>query len=219
MNADEVRELLPWYAAGALSPAERRAVEDQLRDSPTLRNELEEYRRLKGVVAETAAEEPEFRPEMIERTWRSIDEYEQTKQRRAAAQAPEGFLARWRKGWQGLPGGGRLALATQFAVILVLGGVLIGIASREQVFTTASGPDVTGATAGPRFTVVFQPAATETAIRDLLASVQLQIVAGPSAEGGYVLAAADGAQVEASAALERLRGAAGVVRFAAPVGE
>jgi hypothetical protein len=222
MNADEIRELLPWYAAGALSPAERRAVEAELRQSPALRNELEEYRRLKGAVAEADAEVPELRPELIERTWRSIDAYEQTKKRtRARAQDSEGWLVRARRqlfgGWEGLPLGGRLAIAAQFAVILVLGGVLIGIGSRDRTYTVASGQTTVTAAQGPRFMVVFQPEAPESAIRELLESAQLEIVAGPSAEQGYVLAAT--AKVDPAATVARLRSASNVVRFAAPIEE
>jgi anti-sigma factor RsiW len=223
MNADEIRELLPWYAAGALSPAERRAVEAELRQSPALRNELEEYRRLKGAVAEADAEVPEFRPELIERTWRSIDAYEQTKKVKTGAQESDGLLARVRRqlfgGWEGLPLGGRLAIAAQFAVILVLGGVLIGIASRDRTFAVASGQTNVTAAQGPRFTVVFQPEATESAIRELLERAQLEIVAGPSAEQGYVLAATANAKVDSAATVARLRSASNVVRFAAPVEE
>jgi hypothetical protein len=113
--------------------------------------------------------------------------------------------------------GGRLAFAGQFVLILVLGGVLIGTRPGDSVSVTASGPDTAAAVKGPQFKVVFQPEATEQAIRALLDSAHLEIVSGPSAEQMYVLAGATGTQVDAAATLKWLRDAPTIVRFAAPV--
>jgi hypothetical protein len=219
MNTEEARELLPWYAAGALSPAEEKAVEAQLRQSAILRNELDEYRRLKATVASTE-DVPEFRPQLIQKTLAEIDALEQGDKRatRAASSSGEaGLLARIRRQvaafWAPLPMGGRLAFAGQFVIILVLGGVLIG--THESVSDVASGPDTTVTAKGPRFKVIFQPEATEQAIWALLESAQLEIVSGPSAEHMYVLASAKADnKMDAAATLNQLRSASTVVRYA-----
>jgi hypothetical protein len=220
MNAEEARELLPWYAAGALSAAEEKAVEAQLRPSPILRSELDEYRRLKATVAATD-DVPEFRPQIIEKTLAEIDALEQAKEpvkRTAPSTGGQGLFAWLREQvislWAPLPLGGRLALASQFAIILVLGGVLIGKQQPDTINEGASGPDTVVTATGPRFTVVFQPEATGQAISALLESQHLEIVAGPSTEQMYVLAGAKGYTVDAAATLKLLRETPAVVRFA-----
>lgn len=221
MNAEEARELLPWYAAGALSAAEEKAVEAQLRQSAILRNELDEYRRLKATVASTE-DVPEFRPQLIQKTLAEIDALEQAEKRVTRAtrsSGEEGFVTRlWQQIvglWAPLPMGGRLALAGQFVLILVLGGVLIGTRpGGDAQFGVANGPDTVATAKGPQFKVIFQPEATEQAIRALLESAHLEIVAGPSTEQMYVLASATGKGMDAAATLKQLREAPTVVRFA-----
>jgi putative zinc finger protein len=219
MNTEEARELLPWYAAGALSPAEAKAVETQLRQSPILRSELDEYRRLKEIVASTE-DVPEFRPQLIQQTLAEIDALEQVQKRvtrAASASRGEGLFARIRQQmtafWAPLPIGGRLAFAAQFAIILVLGGVLIGTQSQETEYVGASGPGpaVTAKTA--QFNVRFQPEATEEAVRALLERVHLEIVAGPSAQQSYALASSTSDPMDAAATLKTLRESP-IVRFA-----
>jgi hypothetical protein len=231
MNTEEARELLPWYAAGALSPAEEKAVEAQLRQSPILRSELDEYRRLKETVASTE-DVPEFRSQLIEKTLAQIDALEQKGAARVRSSRVEvGLFARLRQQvaafWAPLPTGGRLAFAGQFVIILVLGGVLIGTRPGEtpqpggSISTTASGTDTlpTGAK-GPQLKVIFQPDATEQAIRALLESTHLEIVAGPSAEQMYVLASASkDNNLDVAASLKQLRDARSIVRYADRAGQ
>jgi len=238
MNTEEARELLPWYAAGALSAAEEKAVEAQLRQSPILRSELDEYRRLKATVASTE-DVPEFREQLIQKTLAEIDAFEQAQKgvtRAASPRRAPGFFARLREQvaafWAPLPMGGRLAFAGQFAIILVLGGVLIGTRSgettrpgvgpqpRDTTSTTASGTDTLPTARGPQFKVIFQPDATEQAIRALLESMHLEIVAGPSAEQMYVLASATkDNKMDAATTLKQLRDARSIVRYADRTGQ
>jgi len=221
MNTEEARVLLPWYAAGALSPAEEKAVEAHLRQSAILRNELDEYRRLQATVASTE-DVPEFRPQLIKKTLAEIDALEQADKRVSRAGSPSGeagLLARIRQQiaafWAPLPMGGRLAFAGQLAIILVLGGVLIGTRSHDSVSEVVSGTETSVTAKGPQFKVIFQPEATEQAIRALLESAHLEIVSGPSAEQMYVLASASGDnKMDAAATLNQLRSASAVVRYA-----
>jgi anti-sigma factor RsiW len=99
MKPEEARELLPWYAAGALEPNEARAVEAVLRQSPQLDQELAEWRALRSTVAEVGDDEPAFRPELIEDAHRRIDAYEQAQSemrrgRRASRRASSGAIHR-----------------------------------------------------------------------------------------------------------------------------
>ena len=80
MNIEQARELLPWYATGSLQPDEARAVAAQVAENKELALELEELRLLHDAVAEEGAEEPEFRPQLIQEALQRIDalEAEQT---------------------------------------------------------------------------------------------------------------------------------------------
>lgn len=57
-SRDDVRDLLPGYAAGALDPGETRAVETALAESPELRRELAEYRELAALLGSAVVREP-----------------------------------------------------------------------------------------------------------------------------------------------------------------
>ena len=54
MTRDEIRHLLPLYAAGTLSAEERDAVEEELRRSPDLREEYREWESIRNVVVASA---------------------------------------------------------------------------------------------------------------------------------------------------------------------
>jgi hypothetical protein len=69
--------------------------------------------------------------------------------------------------------------------------------------------------AGTTLTVTFEPDATEQRMRGALADVGGEIVAGPSAQGGYQVRI-DSTEAEAVArAVAQLRERADVVRYAA----
>src|SRR5688572_5474126 len=126
MKPEEARELLPWYAAGALEPKEARAVEALLRQSPQLDQELAEWRALRSTVAEVGDDEPEFRPELIEDVHRRIDAYEQGQRvthRERSGKGDRGaasWLGSLFGAWNAIPFGVRAAVAAQFAALAVL---------------------------------------------------------------------------------------------------
>lgn len=221
MNKEEARNLLPWYAVGALDADEARAVEAHLAGSAELKRELAELQVLHKTVGEVADDEPQFRPALINDALRRIDDYEAT---RAPQQKTEGAsIADWLRqtlvgGWIGSPVGARVAMVAQFALIAVLGGALLmpmvmGPADPGQVYTTSSGTTATPETGGTAVTVFFEPDAAELEIRELLADVGGEIIAGPSGQGAYTVRLDTGSKDEATTKLERLR-AADAVRFA-----
>jgi anti-sigma factor RsiW len=220
MKPEEARELLPWYAAGALEPAEARKVEALLRQSPELDQELAEWRELRSTVAEVGDDEPKFRPELIDDAHRRIDAYEQTKRatrrersaskRESSATSLVGSLFGL---WNATPFGVRIAMAAQFAALAVLAGVLVTRGPGEATFTTSSGTNP-AAEAGRRITVLFQPESSASEIQSVLAEAGAQIVAGPSGQDAYIIdvGRVDDQQLEQT--LEQLRANAAVVRFA-----
>lgn len=233
MKLEEARELLPWYAAGALDDEEARQVEALLRAQPELDRELAEWRALESVVAEVATEEPAFRPELLADAHRRIDAYEKT--RAAASPAPaakpiasprretakprvttaQAWLERIFGVWDATPFAARVAVAAQFAVLAVLVGILGTQWAGERSGTTLSGSRATFE--GPHVDVVFRPERTLAEIEALLDDIGAQIVSGPTSQGLYVLALGDVDEAQAAATVEALRGNTAVVQYAARV--
>jgi len=222
MNREDAQKLLPWFAVGALDSDEARAVEAHLEDSPELRRELAELQVLEREVSEVREHEPAFRPAMIDDALRRIDEYEGSR----TAPAMPGVFERaieWLRetlvgGWVGSPGGARLAIAAQFALILMLGGILLAPQAPDRsdaTFATAAGGNGADAIAGTTLTVTFQPDATEQRMRAALADIGGEIVAGPSSQGGYQVRIESVDTAEIGRAVEQLRERTDVVRFAA----
>jgi hypothetical protein len=229
MSPEEVRHLLPWYAAGTLGAEEARRVAQELEQSPALQRELEEFRLL-GEVTRAPAAEPELSPGAFDAVLRRVDAYEAQQRPRAPARQSGGFerlrqmLADF---WDPLPAGGRWAVAVQFAVIVVLAGVLSAghgaLRSGEPSFTTLSANRPAGSPAAA-FSVIFQPEATAAQIDALLQETGLVIVDGPNEQQTYAVGFARGGQSGATpadggaeAALQKLRASTAVVRYAAPM--
>jgi len=222
MNREDAQKLLPWFAVGALDSDEARAVEAHLEDSPELQRELAELQVLEREVGEVRGHEPAFRPAMINDALRRIDEYEATR----VAPAEPGVFARaveWLRetlvgGWVGSPGGARLAIAAQFALILMLGGVLLAPQTPDRgdaTFATSAGGNGADVIAGTTLTVTFHPDATEQRMRAALADVGGEIVAGPSTQGGYQVRIESTEAADIARAVMQLREQTEVVRFAA----
>jgi anti-sigma factor RsiW len=226
MKPEEVKDLLPWYAAGSLEPEQARQVEAVLKDAPQLARELDEWRALESVVAEVGENEPEFRPELIDEAHRRIDAYEAGRasagSARSASRAQTGaasvttLLGRVRRTWDATPVGVRFAMAAQLGLLAVLVG-LLGVPRLEDPgFTTASGTR-SQSVEGRRVSVVFQPERSLGEIEALLEDAGAEIVAGPSGQGAYVLDLGDVDDAQAARVLDELRANAALVRYAAPL--
>jgi len=223
MNKEEAKSLLPWFAAAALDADEARAVEAHLQASQELQRELAELQVLQRTVGNVAGE-PVFRPELINDAFRQIDEYEATRQA-PSSPGPIATAMNWLRetlvdGWVRAPVGARLAMVAQFALILVLGGVLLTPTGPQTngdlVYATTSGepPDGTEGAAGTILDIVFQPTVTEQRMRELLADVGGNIVAGPSARGGYTIRIPTESDADVKQTLSTLRNHTDAIRFA-----
>jgi predicted anti-sigma-YlaC factor YlaD len=175
-----VDELLPWYANGTLEGEERARVERHLAECELCRDEMALLRGVSDAASAIVAETPSI-PDALGKTLARIDEWEQTRRPSFAARV-RAFAASVFE----MPKVPRLVLATQSALILVLGTVLVLSRLQQPEFTTLSGGN--GASNAPRLTVVFESSATEEAIRQALQQVGGTLVSGPSAAGVYVVA-------------------------------
>ena len=166
----EAQGLLAFYVNGSLSDDERRAVEDALEQDAELRKELQDMQTVYDNMH--SAPLPHRSDTGFARLMRAIDQTPQD----VVEPAPAANTARsatpvlkW-------------ALVAAFVALAVQSTVLwqantgVGLAS--------------GGVQGD-ITVAFQPDASEQDIRDLLMTLDLQIVSGPSSLGLYQLKSAD----------------------------
>jgi anti-sigma factor RsiW len=183
----ELSELLPFYLNGTLDGEERARVEAGLADDAALRADLEF---LKVVQAETLARDAGTSPGEfgLARLVRDIDiERGQT--------APQRSARLW-----------KLATAACFALLLASSALLV---TKPDTMLRLAGGGAVAVHEGPVFTVAFVEAATEAQIRDLLLSLDLEIIGGPSALGLYTVVGPEDANAPRIAAA--LSAAAGLV--------
>ena len=227
--------MLAWYVNGRLSEEERGEVERRLGASASvaraalesvastpepaadLRREVAEFRALRAAVAEVGAEEPSFPPNLVQDAWRRIQAHEKEQAVRAearpAARLGRFFDAHIASLWRNATGVGRLALAGQLGLVLLLGMALLR--APESAYVTSSGPQTPSAAPrarsepGPlRVKVMFSESASQQAVGALLRRLDAQIVAGPSNQGLYTVAAQGPADLDARAlSLDALVGA------------
>jgi len=208
---DEVALLLPWYANGRLSEADRRRVELYLKEHPEERAHL-------SVIEEELAE--------TERLNRALPGHSGMDDilagirgdRRPVASTESGLARLLAKlgGWLAdFSAPVRGAAIAALLVLLAIQAGTIGALLRtpqEPEFRTAAGETV--ATARPALLVMFAPDASASDITALIETIEAQIVDGPRAGGIYGLALATGADPEAALAALRARG--DIIVFAAP---
>ena len=198
----EIEELLPWYAAGTLDPAEKAAVEAALAADPELSRKLELTRDEMGeaILDNESLATPS--PRALEKLFALIDAEPARKPSFASSLFDlGGRIADWFSprtlGW---------ALAAAALAIAVQAGFLAETVlrpTRGGSFTTASHPPNPSAAIGtfgtasrsPESTiasgsfllVAFQPNATAEAISRTLDAQKLTIVDGPRPGGLYRL--------------------------------
>ena len=212
-------ELLPWYANGTLSDAERAQLEAVLHQDERAGTELQWLQQLQQRVQ---ADAPEVSDEIgFERTMRRIRADAVVEQAAIAkATAAQGAAApvtsravpasptmteRIRGWFEGM----RLSPAFAMAalVIVVQAGFIFKLAgSDDSEYTQIRSLPGAAAASGQLFRIAFKPEASETDIRMLLVSVQGNIESGPGQLGDYYV------RVPADAALD-----AGAKMKAAPI--
>ncbi len=176
---DAVNALLPWYVTDKLDAEERARVEAHLASCPACQADLAGERRLKALVADTAAAGDADAG--FARLMADID---------AAPAAPRPHLSRQ---WSNSPAWMRWAMAAQLT--LLLGGGLWLAASQKPQSQGTTQPQYHALAAPdqPRpgnVVVVFKPDARESEVRGALRAAHARLVDGPTAADAYVLAVA-----------------------------
>jgi len=190
MKHQEIMESLPWYVNGTLDQAERAAVTQHLAAGcEECAREVKSLRALHKAVKAVGDEAPEPSPFLLNRALAEIEDYERTRvqeQSRQSAKAPASpsLWDRLRESWSPkTPVFARVALATQLALVLVLGTIVIYQYENPQIYHTSS--DSSGTKA--KLSVIFNENATEGGIRQALEEIHGSIVEGPTAQGRYTI--------------------------------
>jgi vacuolar-type H+-ATPase subunit I/STV1 len=191
MKHQEIIESLPWYVNGTLDQAERAAVTQHLATGcDECAREVKSLTAIQKAVKTAGDEAPEPSPFLLNRALAEIEDYERTRaqaQSRQAAKAPAspGLWDRLRESWwPTTPVFARMALATQLALVLVLGAVAVYQYENPQVIYKSLS-DSSGNAA--KLSVIFNENATEGAIRQALEEIHGNIVEGPTAQGRYTI--------------------------------
>jgi len=212
-DTDDVALLLPWYATGRLSEADRRRVELHLQEHP------EERAHLAAIEEELAETERLNRalpgPSGMDDILAGIRSEEN---RRPVARTESGIthlLAKLGEWLADLAPPVRGAAIAALLVLLAVQAGTIGALLRspqEPEFHTAAGDTLTAAR--PSLLVMFAPDASAAEITALLETIEVRIVDGPRAGGIYGLALA--AEADSEAALAALQARSDLVAFVAP---
>lgn len=197
-------DLLAFYVNGTLAGSERGEVEAHLSTCLSCRREAEEWAEIAFVVREDLAAQPDS-----SRAWERIErriERERRPQREIREPRPPAW-AWWRSptlAW-GLA-------AAQFVLVVGLAAYLAAVRPEGTTWTTLGGP-VQSRAEGARLLVVFQENSAVLEISALLESVEGQIIAGPSAQGVYVVAVEGTERAKAESALALFRSRPELIRW------
>lgn len=209
-------ELLPFYATGVLSAAERKQVADALAADPELRRRLAlvEEEQTETILLNEGIAGPSTRA--LDRLMAAIDAEPER------AMARSGFGERL-AGWlQALtPKQAVWATAAAALVVALQAGALVGLLVNRNsgaAFETASQIGAATAQAGAAFTIIFQPDAKASDIAALMERAGARIVDGPRAGGIYRIMVGDKAlsDAESTAVQARFRTEATLVRMISP---
>lgn len=206
----EIEDLLPWYANGRLTPAERRRVEAALAEDPELARRLELVRE---EMAEAIAANEALLPSgarALDRLMAGIEAAPQPTRPLRAMKASlidrfGGFLA-------GLaPRRLAYAAAAIVALVAIQSVALTGLVGERAGggYQTASQGETVAS--GATVLVAFQPGARMDEVAAFLKRHGAAVIDGPKANGFFRLRLGEGADVGAVG--ERMKAETGIVSF------
>ena len=166
--------LLPWLVNETLEGDELAFVRRHLDECPDCRQEVEWLRELHAACIAGAAmpgASAAFR-----NLRRELEAPREGRDSIARLRRSPGRTARW---WQ-------WALAAEFAVIIVLGGLLLTSTEGPDLYRTLGAADA-GKPATGSLVVVFDPATSQAEVQRILRGAGARIVDGPTQANAYVL--------------------------------
>jgi anti-sigma-K factor RskA len=164
----EIEELLPFYVNGTLEEKEKAEVEKAIKDDPSLKNEIEFLEKLRDEVKVQQSEDSpgELGLKRLQKTL-YIE-----KQKEYSNKTPGSY----ERGW-------RIAGIAACMLLVIQTVVLLPKWSSDNLVAAGGGKIIH--TGGQIISITFVPDAREENIRNLLLTVDANIVDGPSALGIY----------------------------------
>ena len=198
-------DLLAFYVNGTLAGSERGEVEAHLSACPSCRREAEEWEELAFAVEEEPVALPDSRL-----AWERLEKRigEERRLQRETREPKPPVLAWWRSS--------SLAWGLAVAQLALVIGLVLYIAAVRPVgtaWTTLGGSPGPSKGEGVRLLVILQEDAAASEIAELLASVEGQIVSGPTAQGAYVVAITGTERAEAESAVALFRSRPDLVKW------
>lgn len=194
----ETTALLPWFLNGTLDDLEHGRVERHVFECVVCRREAERELAVRDAVFAVAPDAP-WRPSLA-RVESRIDAVE----KRGRAH-PGGRT--FRESWRSMAPWAQVAIAAQVLLVCLLAAGWYRASDQPAYRTLGAAPS---AVTGDTIIVIFEPAATERDIRQLLLVERARLAAGPSPDGAYTLEVKGS---EADVVLARLKQSL-IVRFA-----
>ncbi|WP_133297388.1 anti-sigma factor family protein [Motiliproteus coralliicola] len=191
MTEQRMDELLAWYANGTLDEAERQEVEAWLENNPDAQLQLAEYEFMQQSVAELGDDEPVFNTEAGLDNLMTRIETEEAANEAVGQQSTSTMLERLQNwldetlNWNRTPAFARVAMVSQFGLVLALGVVLLLPSETNEGYEVLSGTTPAVIAAGPTATIGFNVDTRLVELQQLLREQQVVIVGGPSAIGTY----------------------------------
>lgn len=211
-------ESLPWYVNGTLDAEELARLERHVASCVACRSEVKYLREL-GAAVHAAEDFPLAPARGLAALMARIEESEEPHSARAGRPSQTRRLLGWSAPFRQAPTAIQRLLLAQVAAIVLLVGILAwpGGEVPSATYRTLAEDAELQADLGSRLHVVFDPETPEHRIREILKSVQAEIIAGPSAVGLYTLAmpVSEEAGLSVRVVLEKLR-AHPEVTFAEP---
>ncbi|MCW8884784.1 MAG: hypothetical protein OQK12_05945 [Motiliproteus sp.] len=214
MSDRNLEELLPWYANGTLEESERKQVEAWLEDNPEAQLQLAEIEFLNETVSEVGEQEAVMREDLFDDLLERIETEEtQAANELQRDQAPSMMerLQNWFNEtfqWGMTPQFAKVAVVSQFAVVMALGAVLI-MPTADEGYEVLSGGDPVVVDAGIQLDIGVKPDLTIGQFQALLKAQQAMIVSGPNSLGIYRISLPQGSDVDQ--ALATLKAGEGVI--------
>lgn len=219
LDRDEASRLLPWLVTDRLPEPELHRLLDYLKTDPSLRGELRFLSELARAVedggeagSEDGSEDgSEKQPAAAERglarVMAKIEAHERGRSRQALARP---------RSWSAALGVAATVAVAFAAIELAAPTPPPPVASAHARFRTLATEAPAPAALGPRLRLVFDPATSEAALRQLLLAAKATVVAGPTAAGVYTAEVPAGRDLAATVAALRADPA---VLLAEPAGE
>lgn len=185
---ERLQDLLPWYANGRISAADRAWVDEQLAADPLAQAQLAWHRSLRERVQEAA-------PAVSD----SIGLDQALSRIRAEKHGEQGGWSERLAAWLGLRPGVALA---GLALVALQGGFILHLMNdRQDAASELRAVRAIEVEERPMLKLNFAPDAKEADIRMLLMSVQGRLAGGPGQLGDYYVVVPDGKEGAAADAL------------------